>query len=109
MPTLTLLDDAMLRAGRMLSAVHGSGGGTIAMAGSQQPWRVVGAESVVYQLRQSNGRVLALRCLLTDKPDPTLADRYRALGNDATLHRLRTGDSSPIVGHITYITDGLSL
>jgi hypothetical protein len=109
MPTLTLLDDAMLRAGRMVPAVHRLGGGTIAMAGSQQPWRVVGAESVVYQLRQSNGRVLALRCLLTDKPDPSLAERYRALGNDATLRRLRSGENSPIVGQITYIAEGMTL
>src|SRR3954454_18970338 len=101
MPTLTLLDDAMLRAGRMVAAVNRLGGGTIAMAGSTQPWRIVGAESVVYQLRQPNGRVLALRCLLTDTPDPSLADRYRALSNDATLRRLRAGGASPLVGQIT--------
>jgi len=46
MPTLTLLDDAMLRGGRMVPAINRLGGGQIAMAGSQQPWRVVGAESV---------------------------------------------------------------
>src|SRR5829696_3616089 len=109
MPTLTLLDDAMLRASRMVPAVHRLGGGTIAMAGSQQPWRVVGAESVVYQLRQSNGRVLALRCLLTDTPEPSLSDRYRALGNEGTLRRLRDGEGSPIVGQVTFIPDGLSL
>lgn len=109
MPTLTLLDDAMLRAGRTVPAVNRLGGGTIAMAGSQQPWRVVGSEAVVYQLRQSNGRVLALRCLLSDTHDPLLADRYRALGNDATLRRLRAGDSSPIVGQITYLHEGITL
>lgn len=109
MPTLTLLDEAMLRAGRMVPAVNRLGGGTIAMAGSQQPWRVVGSEAVVYQLRQQNGRVLALRCLLSDTPDPALADRYRALGNDATLRRLRAGGASPIVGQITYLPEGLTV
>ncbi|MCC6791093.1 MAG: hypothetical protein IT336_05385 [Thermomicrobiales bacterium] len=109
MPTLTLLDEAMLRAGRMVPAVNRLGGGAIAMAGSQQPWRVVGSEAVVYQLRQQNGRVIALRCLLSDTPDPALADRYRALSNDATLRRLRAGGDSPIVGQITYMADGLTL
>ena len=109
MPTLTLLDDAMLRAVRMVPAVSRLGGGSIAMAGSQQPWRVVGAESVVYQLRQTNGRVLALRCLLSDTQEPSFADRYRALGSEGTRRNLRAGGASPIIGQITYIPDGIAL
>jgi hypothetical protein len=109
MPTLTLLDDAMLRGGRMVPAINRLGGGTIAMAGSQQPWRIVGAESVVYQLRQQSGRVLALRCFFTDTPEPSLVDRYKALSNEATVRQLRPGGPSPIVGQITYLADGLSL
>lgn len=109
MPTLTLLDDAMLRAGRMVPAVARLGGGSIAMAGSQQPWRVVGSEAVVYQLRQANGRVLALRCLLSDTPEPSLADRYRALSSEGARRHLRAGGASAIVGQLTYMADGLTL
>ena len=74
MPTLTHLDDAMLRAGRMVPAINRLGGGMIAMAGAT-PWRVIGNQAVVYQLRQSSGRVFALRCLLADTNDPALSDR----------------------------------
>ena len=109
MPTLTLLDDAMLRAGRMVPAVHRLGGGSIAMAGTQQPWRVVGSEAVVYQLRQPTGRVLALRCLLSDTHEASFADRYRALSDPATLRNLRAGGTSPIVGQIAFLPEGLSL
>ncbi len=109
MPTLTLLDEAMFRGGRMVPAIHRLGGGTIAMAGAQQPWRVVGSESVVYQLRQANGHVVALRCPLADTPDPALAERYRALGADPALKRLRAEPSFPLVGGISYIADGLTL
>ena len=61
MPTLAALDDAMLRPGRAVPAVNRLGGGAIAMAGADQPWRMVGATAVVYQLRQPSGRVFALR------------------------------------------------
>ncbi|HEY8447541.1 MAG TPA: hypothetical protein VIL01_10575 [Thermomicrobiales bacterium] len=107
MPTLTLLDDAMLRPGRMVPAVNRLGGGTIAMAGTSQPWRIVGTDAVVYQLRQASGRVLALRCFLADSLDPTLAERYRGLTGDA-LRRLRKAPHSPIVPHLTYVADGLT-
>ncbi|MGI8476890.1 MAG: hypothetical protein ACR2OO_11020 [Thermomicrobiales bacterium] len=109
MPTLTLLDDAMLRAGRMVPAVNRLGGGTIALTGSSQPWRIVGTEAVVYQLRQATGRVVALRCLLADTHDPAISDRYRALANDTAGKRLRNVEGSPIVGGISFLADGLAL
>lgn len=108
MPTLTLLDDAMLRPGRMVPAVNRLGGGTIAMVGSSQPWRVVGSHAVVYQLRQSSGRVLALRCFLDDELEPTLDDRYRALAGGQGLRHLRSLPHSPIVGGLAYISEGLT-
>ncbi|HKG25102.1 MAG TPA: hypothetical protein VKB09_05595, partial [Thermomicrobiales bacterium] len=108
MPTLTLLDDAMLRPGRMVPAVNRLGGGTIAMAGSTQPWRVVGTDAVVYQLRQSTGRVLALRCFLDDEPNPTLDDHYRGLAGDPGLRRLRGLAHSPLVGGLAYLAEGLT-
>src|SRR5215218_8816558 len=106
MPTLTLLDDAMLRAGRMVPAVNRLGGGTVAMAGSSQPWRVVGNNAVVYQLRQSSGHVVALRCFLEDELEPTLDDRYRALANEQQLPRVRSLPHSPLVANLAYFTEG---
>jgi hypothetical protein len=91
----------------MVPAVNRLGGGTIAMAGSSQPWRVVGTDAVIYQLRQSTGRVLALRCFLADTLDPSLGERYRGLTGDA-LRRLRRAPHSPIVPHLTYLPDGLA-
>jgi hypothetical protein len=108
MPTLTLLDDAMLRAGRMIPAINRLGGGMIAMAGVQ-PWRVIGSEAVIYQLRQSTGRVFALRCLLADTIEPALPDRYRALGADLAIKRFRSRAFSPVVGGVNFIADGISL
>lgn len=108
MPTLTLLDDAMLRANRMVPAVNRLGGGTIAMAGSSQPWRVVGNSAAVYQLRQSSGHVIALRCFLSDDLDPTLDERYRALANDSQLRRVRSAPHSPIVPNLGYFSEGLT-
>lgn len=109
MPTLDALDDAMLRPGRSVPAVNRLGGGTIAMAGSDQPWRVVGSSSVVYQLRQPSGRVLALRCP-RDGPadlDAHLAERYRALGVDPALNPLRGTPTSPLLDQVSFVTDGL--
>lgn len=106
MPTLTHLDDAMLRAGRMVPAINRLGGGMIALAGAQ-PWRVIGDEAVIYQLRQSSGRVFALRCLFADTLDPGLADRYRALGTDAAIKRFRSRAFSPVVGGVSFVGDGI--
>ena len=109
MPTLADLDAAMLRPGRSVPAVNRLGGGTIAMAGSDQPWRVVGRACAVYQLRQPSGRVLALRCPLADarELDPTLGDRYRAFGSDPALARLRAA-GGPLVADVTLVPDGLA-
>ncbi len=109
MPTLTALDDAMLHPNRGVPAVNRLGGGAIAMAGGNQPWRIVGATAAVYQLRQPSGRVLALRCPLADRPDPGLAERYRALATDSTVAVLRDTPGGPLVGGIAYLPDGLAL
>ncbi len=111
MPDLTAFDGAMLRHGRSVPAVNRLGGGAIAMAGPQQPWRVTGDTSAVYQLRQPGGRLLALRCPL-DEPerlDRWYAERYRALETDARLTDLRGVAGSPLVGGIRYVADGLLL
>lgn len=111
MPDLTAFDDAMLRHGRSVPAVNRLGGGAIAMAGPQQPWRVTGDTAAVYQLRQPSGRLLALRCPL-DEPerlDRWFADRYRALEADARLSGMRAVPGSPLVGGIRYVPDGLLL
>ncbi|MFL5762025.1 MAG: hypothetical protein ACJ789_20190 [Thermomicrobiales bacterium] len=109
MPNLSTLDDAMLHPGRLVPAVNRLGGGAIALAGTNTPWRVIGTENVVYQLRQPSGGVLALRCRRSDDPDPALAERYRAFGNDPLIKRLRGVASTPIVGNVSYLTDGLTL
>ena len=109
MPTLEALDDAMLRPGRSVPAVNRLGGGALAMAGADQPWRVVGGTAAVYQLRQPSGRVFALRCPLADRIPPALADRYRALANDPAVAALRAAPGSPLVGGVTFLPDGISL
>jgi RIO-like serine/threonine protein kinase len=109
MPNLSTLDDAMLHPGRLVPAVNRLGGGAIALAGTNTPWRVIGTENVVYQLRQPNGGVLALRCRRSDEPNPTLAERYRAFANDPAIKHLRGASSTPIVGNVTYLSDGLTL
>jgi hypothetical protein len=109
MPNLSTLDDAMLHPGRLVPAVNRLGGGTIALAGTNTPWRVMGTEHVVYQLRQPNGGVLALRCSRSDHPDPSLAERYHAFVTDPAIKQLRQVESTPIVGNVSYLPDGLTL
>ncbi|MGH2561730.1 MAG: hypothetical protein ACRDJH_21905, partial [Thermomicrobiales bacterium] len=109
MPTLATLDDAMRRSGRLVPAVNRLGGGMIATTGPNQPLRVVGADAVVYQLRQPSGRSFALRCLLTDHPEPGLPERYRGLASAPAVTKLRESPSSPVVGSVHYFADGLSL
>lgn len=109
MPSLAALDDAMLRPGRSVPGVNRLGGGTITMEGPGRPWRLVGTDAVVYQLRQPTGRVLALRCPLLDTPPRTFADRYRGLGSDPAIKKLRERPESPLVDDIVYLADGLLL
>jgi hypothetical protein len=109
MPNLSTLDDAMLHPGRLVPAVNRVGGGAIALAGTNTPWRVIGTEHVVYQLRQPNGGVLALRCSRSDRPDPSLAERYHAFTTDPAIKHLLVVESTPIVGNVSYLPDGLTL
>jgi hypothetical protein len=83
------------------------GGGTIATISDSQPFRVVGREAVVYQLRQATGKVAALRCWLEDDISPEMIARYRALGSPGTLRRLRGIDRSPIIGSLGLHADGV--
>jgi hypothetical protein len=109
MPNLSTLDDAMLHPGRLVPAVNRLGGGAIALAGTNTPWRVIGTENVVYQLRQPSGGVLALRCRRSDEPNPELSERYRAFANDPVIKHLRGVASTPIVGSVSYLAEGLTL
>lgn len=109
MPTISALDEAMRRPGRSVPGVNRLGGGTVTMAAANQPWRVVGTDAVVYQLYQPSGRVLALRCPLSDTPPRALADHYRALASDLTIKKVRDAPGSPLVGDIAYLPDGLLL
>jgi serine/threonine protein kinase len=109
MPNLTTIDDAMRRPARMVPGIQRLGGGRIALAGPNQPWRISGNDAAVYQLQQPAGRNLALRCFLADHPEPGLAERYRGLASQPTIKKLRAAPGSPLVGDITYIPDGLTL
>src|SRR3954471_23098529 len=97
MTSLTHHDQAMLRGTRSVPAISRLGGGTISTVGDNQPYRAVGADAVVYQLRQATGKVLGLRCWLTDAGSPEVLDRYRFLGKPETLRNLRSVQYSPIV------------
>jgi hypothetical protein len=68
----TLYDAAMLRGPRSVPLLGRLGGGTIATISDSQPFRVVGSNAVVYQLRQATGKVVALRCWLKDEIPPDL-------------------------------------
>jgi len=110
MPSLAELDRAMLQPGRFVPAVNRLGGGAIAMSDPDRPWRVVGATAAVYQLRQASGRVLALRCPLSERVggDPSFAPRYQALGTTPATASLR-GQRGPLAHDITLYEDGLVL
>lgn len=109
MPTLAVLDQLMLRAGPAVPAISRLGGGTIATAAEGQPWRVIGLDAAVYQLRQPSGRVIALRCPLADTFERSFPDRYRALATDPRLRPLRDHPDSPFPGQIVFMPDGLAL
>lgn len=108
MPSLTHYDQLMLRGSRTLPVINRLGGGAVATVSEGQPWRVVGDTSVVYQLRQPNGRLVALRCFLADSVDERLATRYRALAAEGATGTLQAVESSPIVGGITYAGEGIT-
>ena len=105
----TLYDSAMLRGVRSVPVIGRLGGGTIATISDSQPFRVVGADAVVYQLRQATGRVVALRCWLKDDVSAVVVARYRALGDPDTLRRLRGVERSPIVGSLALHADGIEI
>ena len=103
----TLYDAAMLRGPRSVPLLGRLGGGTIATISDSQPFRVVGSNAVVYQLRQPTGKVVALRCWLQDEIPAELIERYRALGHPSTLRRLHAVDRSPVIGSISLHADGI--
>jgi phosphotransferase family enzyme len=103
----TLYDAAMLRGPRSVPLLGRLGGGTIATISESQPFRVIGSNAVVYQLRQATGKVVALRCWLNDEIPPELIERYRALGHPSTLRRLHGVERSPVIGAISLHADGV--
>ena len=109
MTTLTRNDQAMLRGPRSVPAISRLGGGTISTVSEAQPYRILGSDAVVYQLRQANGKVLALRCWLDDAVAPEILERYRALAKPETIRPLHEVANSPIVPAITIYSDGINL
>lgn len=109
MTVLTRTDQSMLRGPRSVPAITRLGGGTVSTIGEAQPYRVLGTEAVVYQLRQATGKVLALRCWLNDLVEPELIERYRALSRPETLRGLHEVPNSPIVPALTIYSDGITL
>ena len=108
MPTLESFDAAMRSANQSLIALPRLGGGQI-VARDRTPLRVVGAEAAVYQLRQANGRTLALRCPFTDTLNPAIVDAWRRIATDPALAPLRTGTGAPLVSDITFVPDAISV
>jgi hypothetical protein len=109
MPTIATFDHAMLRPGRNLTALRALGGGSIAMAGADQPFRIAGGEAVVYRLENAAPGYVALRCFQTDKLDTAVLARYQRLSKDSTLRRLRSSDHSPLVQFVHLFPEGLLL
>ncbi len=108
MPTLESLDAAMRSADRSIIALPQIGGGQIATSGSQV-FRQVGTDAAVYQLRQANGRVLALRLPYTDTLNPTIADAWHRIGSDPALAPLRDGKGAVLVPDARFIPDALTV
>lgn len=109
MPTIATFDHAMLRPGRNLAAFRALGGGSITMAGADQPFRIVGHEAVIYRLENAAPGYIALRCFLNDKLDNAVLARYQRLSKDSTLRRLRASEHSPLVQFVHLFPDGLLL
>jgi hypothetical protein len=109
MPTIATFDHAMLRPGRNLTAFRALGGGSITMAGADQPFRIAGNDAVVYRLENAAPGYVALRCFLTDKLDSAVLARYQRLSKDSTLRRLRSSEHSPLVQFVHLFQEGLLL
>jgi hypothetical protein len=105
----TLYDSAMLRGVRSVPVIGRLGGGTIATVSDSQPFRVVGANAIVYQLRQATGKVVALRCWLDHEISADVVARYRALGEPNTLRWLRGVERAPLVPSLTLHADGITV
>ncbi len=108
MPTLESLDAAMLAPDRWVIALPRLGGGQIAATG-RQLFRLAGTDAAVYQLRQANGRALALRVPYTDTLNPTIADAWRRIGSDPALAPLRDGKSAVLVRDTQLVLDALTV
>ncbi len=106
MPTLEQLDAAMSRPWLQVPAVQQLGGGHISLIDHGRPARVIGADAAVYQLRQSNGKVLALRCPLNDTFSEAHGVHYRALTVGGELERLGLA-AGWLVGDLRYFEEGL--
>src|SRR5688500_1134534 len=109
MTLITQYDNAMLRGARSVPVVGRLGGGALATVSEGQPFRAIGADAVAYQLRQPSGKVIALRCWLSDLTPPGMAERYRALGDPETLRQLHGPARAPIVRSISFHADGISI
>lgn len=107
MPTLEQLDAAMLQPGRFVPAVQLRGGGSITMAADSQPFRLVGDDAAVYQMKASAGALLALRCPFEDTLPTRVADAYTMLarGGSAPLHAVADLLARPLA----LLPDGLSV
>ncbi|HEV2108339.1 MAG TPA: hypothetical protein VGR16_08760 [Thermomicrobiales bacterium] len=108
MPTLEQLDAAMSRPWLQVPAVQQLGGGHLSLTDRGRPARVVGADAAVYQLRQSNGKVLALRCPLSDTFTEMYGVHYRALTVGGGLERLRL-EPGWLAGNLRYVGEGLMI
>lgn len=108
MPTLTELDAAMAQPAHFVPAVRQLGNGVIRLDQAGHPVREHGRDAVVYEMRTPTGRILALRCFLTNDThrDVFLARRYGALRGDPTLERLRQ-QGGVLPRDIAWISDGL--
>ncbi|HQY30789.1 MAG TPA: hypothetical protein PK691_05860, partial [Thermomicrobiales bacterium] len=102
-------DQAMLRGPRSVPAITRLGGGAISTIGENQPYRAIGNDAIVYQLRQPAGKVIALRAWLSETIPAETLERYRALTKPETLRHLQAVANSPIINNLKLFSDGLLL
>lgn len=92
MPAIDAIDAAMRDPSRSVPAIARLGGGTLAVDGAGNLWRVAGRSSVIYALRRPDGRIAALRVPLADGATATrYAERYRDAAEALALAPLRSG------------------